>query len=103
MANLNVDSSVKSTPQSGIVDPRDVLFENSCAPRISDRGDHLADFAARPAKETRRRWPPPQPERVDFVGHGKYGRFMLGIPGDGETQGNSHSPARASCEPNCCI
>jgi len=86
MVNLNVDSSVKSTPQSGIVDPRDVLFENSCAPRIIERGDHLADFAARPAKKTRRRWTPPQPGRVDFIGHGKYGRFILGIPGDGETQ-----------------
>jgi hypothetical protein len=86
MVNLNVDSSLKGAPQSGIVDPRDVLFENSCTPRIIERGDHLADFAARPAKETRRRWTPLQPERVDFIGHGKYGRFIFAIPGDGETQ-----------------
>jgi hypothetical protein len=86
MVNLNVDGSLKGAPQSRIVDPRDVLFENSCAPRIVERGDHLADFAARPAKETRCRWTPLQPERVDFIGHGKYGRFILGIPGDGETQ-----------------
>jgi hypothetical protein len=85
MVNLNVDSSLKGAPQSGIVDPSDVLFENSCAPWIIERGDHLAGFAARPAKEARRRWPPLQPKRVDFIGHGKYGRFILGVPGDGET------------------
>jgi hypothetical protein len=73
MVNLSVDSSLKGAPQPGIVDPRDVLFENSCAPRIIERGDHLADFAARPAKETRRRWPPLQPERIDFIGHEQLG------------------------------
>jgi hypothetical protein len=86
MVSLTVDGSLKSAPQSGIVDPRDVPFENSCAPRIVERGDHLADFAARPAKETRCRWTPLQPERVDLIGHGNYGRFILVVAGDGETQ-----------------
>jgi hypothetical protein len=63
MVNLAVDGSLKGSPQSGIVDSRDVLFENSRAPRIIERGDHLADFAARPAKETRCRWTPLQPAR----------------------------------------
>src|SRR5215472_4931298 len=68
-----------------IVDPCDVLFESGCSLRIIERGDRRADFAARPAKETRCGWPPLQPERVDFIGHGKYGRLVFRIAGDGKT------------------
>jgi hypothetical protein len=84
--SLKVDRSPKGSPQPWIVDPCDVLFENGCARRIIERGDPMADFAACAAKEARRRWPPSLSERVDFIGHGKYGRLILRIVGDGETQ-----------------
>ena len=51
MVNLNFDTGLEGSPQSRIVDPHDVPFENSCAPRIIERGDRRADFAARAAKE----------------------------------------------------
>src|SRR5262249_61365825 len=74
-SSLKVDCSLKGSPQSRIVDPCDVLFERGCSLRIIERGDRRADFAARAAKETRCGWPPPQPERADFIGHGKDGRL----------------------------
>src|SRR5262245_56116490 len=85
-SSLKVDCSVKGSPQSWIVAPCDVLFENGYSPRILERDDRLADFAACAAKEARRRWPPLQPERVDFIGHGKCSRLVFGIAGDGKTQ-----------------
>jgi hypothetical protein len=84
--SLEADYSLKGSPQSRIVDPCDVAFENRCSLRIIARGDCLADFTACPAKETRRRWPPLLAECVDLVGHGKYGRLVLWIAGDGKTQ-----------------
>jgi len=60
-SSLKVDRSCKGSPQSWIVDPCDVLFENGYSLRIIERDDHLADFIARPAKETRadgRHWCP---------------------------------------------
>jgi hypothetical protein len=84
--SLKVDCSLKGSPQSWIVDPCDVPFENSCAPRIIEREDHLADFTACAAKEARRRWPPLMPERVDFIGDGKCSRLVFRIAGDGKTQ-----------------
>jgi hypothetical protein len=77
---------LKGSPQSWIVDPCDVLFENGYSPRIIQRDDHLADFAACAAKEARRRWPPLVPECVEFIGDGKCGRLVFRIAGDGKTQ-----------------
>src|SRR5262245_63024296 len=85
-SSLKVDCSVKGSAQSWIVDACDVLFENGYSPRILERDDRRADFAACAAKETRRRWPPLQLERVDFIGYGKCSRLAFGIAGDGKTQ-----------------
>jgi hypothetical protein len=106
-SSLKVDRSLKGSPQSGIVDPCDVFFENSCTPRIIERDDHLADFAARAAKEARRRWPPLVPECVDFIGYGKRSRLVLRIAGDGKTQEEqkpfANSAGTPIPRPSCCI
>src|SRR5262249_38325128 len=85
-SSLKVDRSLKGSPQSWIVDPYDVLFENGYSPRILECDDRPADFAACAAKEARRRWPPLVPDRVGFIGHGKCSRLVFGIAGDGKTQ-----------------
>src|SRR5262249_31406201 len=85
-SSLKVDCSLEGSPQSWIVDPCDVPFENSCAPWIIERDDHLADFAACAAKEARRRWPPPVPERVAFIGEGKRSRWVFWSARDGKTR-----------------
>ena len=85
-SSLKIDCSLKGSPQSWIVDPCDVLFENGYSLRIVKRGDRRADFIARPAKKTRCGWPPLVPECVDFIGHGKRSRLVLRIAGDGKTQ-----------------
>jgi len=85
-SSLKVDRSLKGLPQSWMVDPCDVPFENSCAPWIIARDDHLADFAACAAKEARRRWPPLVPECIEFIGDGKCSRLVFRIAGDGKTQ-----------------
>jgi hypothetical protein len=36
--SLNIDRRVKGSPQSRIVDPCDMPFENSCTPWIVERG-----------------------------------------------------------------
>jgi hypothetical protein len=83
---LQLERRLKGFPQSRVVDTGNVVFENSCSLRMIERGDRAAYFAARPAKETWRRWPPMEPERVHFIGHGECGRLILPIPGDGEAQ-----------------
>src|SRR5262249_29952752 len=42
---------------------------------IVDRRSVRCAFAACAAKEARRRWPPPVPECVDFIGDGKCSRL----------------------------
>ena len=85
-SSLKVDRSLKGSPQSWIVDACDVLFENNYSPRILKCDDHLADFTARPAKESRCRWSPLVPECIDLIGHGKCSRLVFRIAGDGKTQ-----------------
>src|SRR5262249_39928082 len=98
-SSLKVDRSLKGSPQSGIVDPCDVLFENGYSPRILECDDRFADFAACPAKEARRRWPPVVSECVDFIGHGKCSRFVFRIAGDGETQEKEQPFANSAAPP----
>src|SRR5262249_29129139 len=98
-SSLKVDCSLKGSPQSWIVDPCDVLFESGCSLRIIERDDRRADFTARPAKETRCRWTPLVPERVDFIGDGKCSRLVFRIAGDGKTQEEQGPSAKSGGPP----
>ncbi len=98
-SSLKVDRSLKGSPQSWIVDPCDVLFENGYSPRILECIDRLADFTARPAKESRCRWPRLVPECVDFIGHSKCSRLVFRIAGDGKTQDEQEPFANSAGPP----
>ena len=52
------------------------IFENSTIVPVVDREYRLADLVARPEKKTRRRRPPPSPQRVEFIRHGKRRRLV---------------------------
>src|SRR5262245_12870607 len=73
-------------PQPNIVDTCDMAVEYRGPPGIIARDDCLADLGARPAKETWRRRPPPQPDRVNLIGHGGCRRFDRRVDGNGEPQ-----------------
>jgi hypothetical protein len=107
MLRLKVDNSLKGVPQSGIVDPSDMLFENSRAPRIIERGDHLADFAARPAKKLGADGCHCSPSASISSAMANTAASCLGSQVMAKRRSsNSHSrirPARASREPNCRI
>src|SRR5262249_1417995 len=98
-SSLKVGWRLKGSPQSWIVDPCDVLFESGCSLRIIERDDRRADFTARPAKETRCRWTPLVPERVDFIGDGKCSRLVFRIAGDGKTQEEQEPSANSAGPP----
>lgn len=83
---FETDRSLKGLLQSRLVNPCNKPFENGRSFRVIGRDERLADFSACPAKEAWRRWPPVQPERVDFIGHCQCSRFVRRIPGNGETQ-----------------
>src|SRR5262245_13272085 len=76
-----------------------MAFENRGAPGIVAGDDRLTEFGARPAKETWRRWPPPQPDRVDFVGHGERRQFIRRIVGNGEPQQEQQPLSNSSSAP----
>jgi hypothetical protein len=83
---LALDRGLKGAPQANIVDTRDMAVEYRGPPGIIARDDGLADFGARPAKETWRRGSPVQPERVHLIGHGERSRFIPRVVGNGEPQ-----------------
>src|SRR4029077_14763405 len=85
-SSLDLGRSCKGSPQPRIFDACQVLVEHGCPFRTSGSGYCLADLVGCPAKETWARWPPPLPDRVDFIGHRQCGRFVLCIARDGETQ-----------------
>jgi hypothetical protein len=83
---LALDRGLKGAPQANIVDTRDMAVEYRGPPGIIARDDGLADFGARPAKETWRRGSPPQADRVNLIGHSGCRRFVRRVVGNGEPQ-----------------